>query len=144
MSWLLATAGLAVFAYLGYALRCGGSFGFRDAVTMQQAISAGARPNLDTLLRELRPMRFILIGLAAGTLLSGCASDPSPSGVNAAIGQRIADMPHWMGGLPEGVPPRPGAPGYEEWQAKRDAEAKRPKTKDEPARSIPTAPAEGN
>jgi hypothetical protein len=40
----------------------------------------------------------------------------------------IADMPHWMGGLPEGTPPRRGTPEYDAWMAKRAQEAARPKT----------------
>jgi hypothetical protein len=43
-------------------------------------------------------------------------------------GAHIADMPHWMGGLPEGVPPRRGTPEYDEFMAKRAQEAARPKT----------------
>jgi len=39
-----------------------------------------------------------------------------------------AGMPHWMGGLPEDAPPRPGTPEYDAWMAKRAQEAARPKT----------------
>jgi hypothetical protein len=39
-----------------------------------------------------------------------------------------AGMPHWMGGLPEDAPPRPGTPEYDAWMAKRAEEAARPKT----------------
>lgn len=42
--------------------------------------------------------------LAALSLLS-CADHRS-------TGDRIADMPHWMGGLPEHAPPRRGTPEY--------------------------------
>ena len=52
-----------------------------------------------------------------GLLMSGCAG-----------GKQIADIPHWMGGLPEGAPPRPGTPEYDAWMAKRAEEAARPKT----------------
>jgi len=55
-------------------------------------------------------------------LLSGCAGK-SP-------GEQIADMPQWMGGEPEGVPPRRGTPEYEAWMAARAHEAGRPKTGD--------------
>jgi hypothetical protein len=51
-----------------------------------------------------------LFALLAVCALSGCA-----------------DMPHWMGGLPPGTPPRPGTPEYDAWQAERAQEAKQPK-----------------
>jgi hypothetical protein len=36
----------------------------------------------------------------------------------ASCGSFVADhWPHWAGGLPDGVPPRPGAPGYAEFIA---------------------------
>jgi hypothetical protein len=38
-------------------------------------------------------------------------------------GPMIDHIPHWLGGLPEGVPPRPGTPEYEAWQAKRAQDA---------------------
>jgi hypothetical protein len=37
-------------------------------------------------------------------------------------------MPHWMGGLPEGSPPRRGTPEYDAMMAARAQEAARPKT----------------
>jgi hypothetical protein len=43
-------------------------------------------------------------------------------------GEHIADMPHWMGGEPEGVPPRHGTPEYDAWMAARAQEAARPKS----------------
>jgi len=57
--------------------------------------------------------------------LSGCAD-------GRTAGERIADMPYWMGGLPEGVPPRRGTPEYDAWMAKRAQEAARPKTEQQP------------
>jgi len=56
----------------------------------------------------------------AGLLLSSCAG--------RTPGEHIADMPHWMGGEPEGVPPRRGTPEYDAWMAARAQEAARPKT----------------
>jgi hypothetical protein len=41
-------------------------------------------------------------------LLVGCTTTGS---------NPVADMPAWMGGLPADVPPRPGTPAYEAWQA---------------------------
>jgi hypothetical protein len=39
----------------------------------------------------------------------------------------MADMPHWMGGEPAGVPPRRGTPEYDAWMGARAQEAARPK-----------------
>jgi hypothetical protein len=65
---------------------------------------------------------LVLILLGASLALMSCASG------GKTLGERIADMPPWMGGLPEGVPPRPATPEYEAWTAKRAEEAARPKT----------------
>jgi hypothetical protein len=63
--------------------------------------------------------RYALLCLA-------CLSLPSCAGQTA--GERLADVPHWMGGLPAGVPPRRGTPEYDSWVAARAEEAARPKT----------------
>ena len=84
-------------------------------------------------------MKSVLLLLVAATILAGCASAPNPGAMNAAAGERMADLPHWMGGLPAGVPPRRGTAAYDEWQAKRALEAKRPKTKDDPPRDVPVS-----
>jgi starvation-inducible outer membrane lipoprotein len=56
-------------------------------------------------------MKFvILLFLALAPLLSGCA-----------------DAPTWLGGEPADVPPRPGSPAYEAWQAQRAKEFLQPK-----------------
>lgn len=74
-------------------------------------------------------MAIQLLKLCGACLLvSACASSPNPGGVNAAVGARMADMPHWMGGLPADAPPRRGTPEYDAWQAERAKEAARPKT----------------
>jgi hypothetical protein len=52
--------------------------------------------------------------------LSSCAG--------RTAGERMADMPHWMGGEPAGVPPRRGTPEYDAWMGARAQEAARPKT----------------
>jgi hypothetical protein len=50
------------------------------------------------------PALTLCVGLALGS----CAS----------VSGGIADhWPHWAGGLPSDVPPRPGAPGYDEFIA---------------------------
>jgi hypothetical protein len=51
--------------------------------------------------------------LAAAVLVFGSASI-----LGACSTGTVADMwPHWAGGEPAGVPPRPGQPGYEEFIA---------------------------
>ncbi|HZR63140.1 MAG TPA: hypothetical protein VFA80_19510 [Xanthobacteraceae bacterium] len=50
--------------------------------------------------------------LVAAALLSGSAL------ALGACSNTVADMwPHWAGGEPAGLPPRPGQPGYEEFIA---------------------------
>ncbi|HKO70614.1 MAG TPA: hypothetical protein VJV58_06745 [Bradyrhizobium sp.] len=66
-------------------------------------------------------LRCLLLCLAC-VLLAACAGK--------SAGEQIADMPHWMGGEPEGVPPRRGTAEYEAWAAARAQEAGRPKTGD--------------
>ena len=56
----------------------------------------------------------------AGLLLPSCAGGKT-------AGERMADMPQWMGGMPAGVPPRRGTPEYDAWMAARAQEAARPK-----------------
>ena len=55
----------------------------------------------------------------AGVVLSSCAGQTA--------GERLADMPHWLGGEPPGVPPRRGTPDYDAWMAARAQAAARPK-----------------
>ena len=64
----------------------------------------------------------------ACVLLSSCAGQTA--------GEHLADMPHWMGGEPAGVPPRRGTPEYDAWMAARAQEAARPKT-DQPKTDQP-------
>jgi len=64
--------------------------------------------------RFLAPMLVLCLGLGLGSCapFAGIVSD---------------HWPHWAGGLPDDVPPRPGTPGYEEFiahaQPNKDAAA---------------------
>ncbi len=68
----------------------------------------------DMIKRLLRPTMLLGLGLALGS----CGS---------AAGTVADHWPHWAGGMPNDVPPRPGAPGYDEFiaheRAKADASA---------------------
>jgi len=59
-----------------------------------------------------------------------------PSCAGRTAGEHMADMPHWLGGEPPGVPPRRGTPEYDAWIAARAQEAARPKT-DQPKTDQP-------
>ena len=48
--------------------------------------------------------------------------------LSSCTGGHVADLPHWMGGLPADAPPRRGTPEYDEFMAKRAQEAAKPKT----------------
>jgi len=61
-----------------------------------------------------------------------CLACVSLSSCAGTTGEHLADLPHWMGGEPAGVPPRPGSPQYNAWMAARAQEAARPKNADQP------------
>jgi hypothetical protein len=65
------------------------------------------------------PSSLALIGLALATCsLGGCGT------INGYLANGMGDyVPHWAGGLPPDVPPRPGTAKYEEFM--RDRERKR-------------------
>jgi hypothetical protein len=65
-------------------------------------------------------LKWALFGLAFVSL-SACAGGRTP-------GERMADLPQWMGGEPNGVPPRRGTPEYDAWMAARAREAARIKS----------------
>ena len=69
--------------------------------------------------------------IKSALLCLACLSLPGCTGDRTA-GERIADMPHWMGGLPADAPPRRGTPEYDEMMAKRAQKAARPKTEQQP------------
>jgi hypothetical protein len=50
--------------------------------------------------------------LFLGTALASCASGAR----EANVGKVIDMIPEWAGGLPKGVPPRPGTPDYEAYR----------------------------
>jgi hypothetical protein len=68
--------------------------------------------------RPFQKFGAVLVGLACMLLMSCAGKTP---------GEQLADMPHWIGGEPEGVPPRRGTPEYDSWMAARAEEAARPK-----------------
>ena len=84
---------------------------------------------------DIRPtMNRLSPKLVSALLCLACVLLASCAGRTA--GEHIADMPHWMGGEPEGVPPRPGTPEYDAWMAARAKEAARPKN-DQPKADQP-------
>lgn len=55
----------------------------------------------------MKPKQFAAVAMVLGSALG-----------LSACGGTVADMwPHWAGGEPAGLPPRPGQPGYEEFIA---------------------------
>jgi hypothetical protein len=64
--------------------------------------------------------------LKSALLCLACVALSSCAGQTA--GERLADMPHWMGGEPADVPPRRGTPQYDAWMVARAQEAARTKT----------------
>jgi hypothetical protein len=80
----------------------------------------------------------ILVGLSA--LLGSCGG-ASESGFSGYVADH---WPHWAGGMPDDVPPRPGAPGYNEFIAHgqpNQAAAKLPAAGDKPVAGATAKPA---
>jgi hypothetical protein len=94
------------------AIKLGQSFGpFRGPDTpsfsVVRAIGGGE-------LREAGAGITLKRSVAAGLLLGSAAL----LGACSPFSSSLADMwPHWAGGEPAGLPPRPGQPGYEEFIA---------------------------
>ena len=84
------------------------------------------RPRGATIWRHKSGMNRAISLIKAALLCLAVLLLPSCSSVH------IGDMPHWMGGLPADVPPRPGTLEYDAWMAKRAEEAARPKTEQQP------------
>jgi hypothetical protein len=56
--------------------------------------------------------------IAAAVSLSGCGA------INSSLSATVADsIPHWAGGLPPDVPPRPSDPKYADYLAKLKGKA---------------------
>jgi hypothetical protein len=66
----------------------------------------------------IRNSIFISMIIAAAPLLSGCGA------INSSLSATVADsIPHWAGGLPLDVPPRPSDPKYAEYLTKLQGKA---------------------
>ena len=70
-------------------------------------------------------LKWVFVAVACVSLVS-CAGQTA--------GERMADMPQWLGGEPADVPPRRGTPQYDAWMAARAQDAARPKT-DQPKKT---------
>ena len=62
------------------------------------------------------------------TIVALCVLVPMLAGCSATSAFMADTMPTWMGGLPEGAPPRPGDPRYEEYERTQRANAEAIKT----------------
>jgi len=84
----------------------------------------------------VKRLSVALMGLGLGLLLGSCGP---------VAGFTADHWPHWAGGLPEGIPPRPGTPGYDDYVAHRQAETEAAKpaatgaTANAPAAPAPAA-----
>jgi hypothetical protein len=67
-------------------------------------------------------MARLIALLIASTFLGSCSN---------VSGGKVGDYaPEWLGGMPKGVPPRPGTPEYDAFMKAQQAEANRDKSKD--------------
>jgi hypothetical protein len=61
----------------------------------------------------VKRLSVALMGLGLCLVLGSCGP---------VAGFTADHWPHWAGGMPEGIPPRPGTPGYDDYVAHRQAE----------------------
>jgi hypothetical protein len=61
----------------------------------------------------VKRLSVALMGLGLGLTLGSCGP---------VSGFTADHWPHWAGGMPDGIPPRPGTPGYDDYVAHRQAE----------------------
>jgi hypothetical protein len=86
--------------------------------------------------------RLIVVGVALflGLPLGSCGGAAGDGGFSGYVADH---WPHWAGGLPADAPPRPGAPGYNDFIAHGGADpsaAKEAATGQGPAAAQKTAP----
>jgi hypothetical protein len=65
----------------------------------------------------IRLIALVIIGIALVSCVSGS--------YEANVGKAIDMIPEWAGGLPKGVPPRPGTPEYEAYRKGIDERGER-------------------
>jgi hypothetical protein len=70
----------------------------------------------------IKPLIVAAIALGLGPMLGSCGG-ASENGFSAYVADH---WPHWAGGMPGDVPPRPGTPGYNEFIAHGQAEQAAP------------------
>jgi len=76
--------------------------------------------------------------LGIGAMLGSCAGATSEDGFSAYVADH---WPHWAGGLPSDVPPRPGSPGYNQFIAHGQADQDvRPPASTANATAVPVTP----
>ncbi len=81
-----------------------------------------------------RRFTVVLMALSLGLALGSCTP----------FSGFVADhFPHWAGGMPDDVPPRPGAPGYQDFIAHKqaDTEAAKPGAANDKTNAQQAAPA---
>lgn len=70
-----------------------------------------------------RRIAALAAALCTGFLLTSCAGTGSEDHFSAFVADH---WPHWAGGMPNDVPPRPGAPGYQQFIAHGQADGEQP------------------
>ncbi len=87
---------------------------------------------------SLRKLSAAAIVLCLGSVLGSCGSATSEDAFSASVADH---WPQWAGGMPDGVPPRPGAPGYQQFIAHGQADQNiAPQTTGANATAVPVTP----
>ena len=84
-----------------------------------RSASGFCKPAVDMIVKRLIAAAVLAVVLAGlGPLLASCGG-VTESGVSGYVADH---WPHWAGGMPADAPPRPGAPGYDEFIAHGQAD----------------------
>jgi len=91
------------------------AIGQSDKRRSMQTARGVDNPTVNLIVKRLIAAAIIV---CSGFVLSSCAG-ASEDGVSAFVADH---WPHWAGGMPDDVPPRPGAPGYKTFIAHGQAD----------------------
>ncbi len=109
------------------------AIGQSDKRRSMPAASGFDNPMVDLIFRRLIAAAIIV----CSSLVLGSCAGASEDGFSAFVADH---WPHWAGGMPDDVPPRPGAPGYKTFIAHGQADQNVQSASGANAAAVPAKP----